>query len=332
MTDTALPPNAAAWVAAQLPLIELVVGHVVRSGHWPRRSDLQREVMQPGGLGITVATIVHSMPRPVGHESDERIVLTLHALRETSAGRRLVDAFFLVLRIAVERYRLGSEPLRRSDLTGLGLSAPEELALGEIVLREAPFTGSGNGTYEDDWSREVSEAVARYQAIASPDDYLASRAAELAQHPQLGWATPPPPAPDPPGQPQPQSWLRGSALGLGVLLALTGLVPFFLGSPAWTIGAVLGVSAGTTVAGREGFFGWPPRARQIVTVLSFALVGLAAGLLAEAGDSEPTARDLAPGAGRRKVRRGDTPGAAMGPLADRSRAERHVLRASPGGT
>lgn len=78
--------------------------------------------------------------------------------------------------------------LRSADLSDVGLSGTAERALGEILLREAPFLGSGTGTHDGDWEREVDEAIVRYWRAESVDEFLALRANELRQSPQLGWA------------------------------------------------------------------------------------------------------------------------------------------------
>ena len=56
-----------------------------------------------------------------------------------------------------------------------------------MVLREARFFGSGTGSVDDDWRREITDGIVRYWQVHSPDDYLQARAAELRAGSALGW-------------------------------------------------------------------------------------------------------------------------------------------------
>jgi hypothetical protein len=183
-----LPPHAQEWIKSHRRLLDVVAEHLCRDGEWPRRAALRRESLA-WDTPVALAPIFAAMPRLVGHvHSDERVVLTLFSLAETAAGGRLLNAFIHCLWIAVTRYRDEADPrMRHADLDGLPLAPPERSALAEILLREAPFLGSGHGTHNENWEREITEDVVRYCGDVTPGDYLRRRARELQSNSYFGW-------------------------------------------------------------------------------------------------------------------------------------------------
>jgi hypothetical protein len=184
-----LPSDAQEWIKNHRALLDAVAENLCRDGEWPRRTALQRESLARDEP-VALAPIFAAMPRLVGHvhSPDERVVLTLFGLAETAAGRRLLDAFVRCLRMAATRYRDEADPrMRGADLDELPLTAAERSALAEILLREAPFLGSGHGAHDEDWEREITEDVVRYWGDVTADDYLRRRARELRSNPYFGW-------------------------------------------------------------------------------------------------------------------------------------------------
>jgi len=96
------------------------------------------------------------------------------------------------VRLAAERYATeDSKPvITRQDATrGTSPDDPYVTALSEIVLREAPFLGSGTGGPGDEWEREVTEDVVRYWYDRDINAYLRTRVGELRMAPSPGWMT-----------------------------------------------------------------------------------------------------------------------------------------------
>lgn len=186
-----LPVEVLDWADEHHDLLELVVQRLLASGEWPLVGDLTRSLAREGRPS-PLSMLLHGMPKPLGFVESQprRIVLLLFGLRLTRSGQPLLDGFATVLRAAVERFQGDDEhPLiTSSDLSGYG--SPQEpyvRALSEILLREAPFLGSGSGDPGEDWSREVTEDVVRYWNVTSAEDYVRTRAHELFAATLPGW-------------------------------------------------------------------------------------------------------------------------------------------------
>jgi hypothetical protein len=186
-----LPVEVLDWADEHHDLLELVVQRLLASGEWPLVGDLTRSLAREGRPS-PLSMLLHGMPKPLGFVDSQprRIVLLLFGLRLTRSGQPLLDGFATVLRAAVERFQGDDEhPLiTSSDLPGHG--SPQQAyarALSEILLREAPFLGSGSGGPGEDWSREVTEDVVRYWNVTSAEDYVRIRAHELFAATLPGW-------------------------------------------------------------------------------------------------------------------------------------------------
>ncbi len=186
-----LPEQARAWAREHRELLELIVDELLQTGAWPSVKTLTRKLAranQPVALSALLAT----MPKPLGfvEHYPDRVVLLVFGLRMTHSGHKLLAGFHAVLRLAAERY--GSEeerPLitREDARRGTVSDGPYVSALSEILLREAPFLGSGTGSPEEHWMRQITDDVVRYWEAASTESYLRLRAEELRGSPQLGW-------------------------------------------------------------------------------------------------------------------------------------------------
>ena len=171
------------WADQYEELLELVADELIRTGQWPTASRLTRRLAREG-RAVPVMTIFGSMPRALGFVENHpgRIVLLLFGLRLTRAGHPVVAGFWEALEIAIGRYRGDDdEPaLTRADIAQTrALEDPYVRAVSEVVLREAPFLGSGGGGPDEDWTREITDDIVRYWDTTSPDDYLRLRAAEV---------------------------------------------------------------------------------------------------------------------------------------------------------
>lgn len=186
-----LPQDAGIWASENRDLLERIVDALVESGEWPSLKKLTRQLArehQP----VALDAVIGQMPKPLGFLDggpDRRIILTLFGLRATSSGHKLLAGFSAALRLAKERYTSeddGDPILTRADIEGFN-SKPVADAISEILLREAPFLGSGSGLASEGWNREVTADVVRYFDAADAESFLRIRATELSTQPQFGW-------------------------------------------------------------------------------------------------------------------------------------------------
>ncbi len=184
-----LPADVLQWAREHREILERVVEELLAAGEWPSPTVLTRKLVREDNP-VAVGSLMFSMPRQLGFTETypEKIFLLLNALRMTHTGHKLLAGYIAVLRLAVERYA-SDDPkptITRDDAArGTTPDDPYVAALGEILLREAPFLGSGTGGPTDPWDREVTEDVVRYWHDANVDAYLRRRAGELRPAHQL---------------------------------------------------------------------------------------------------------------------------------------------------
>lgn len=187
-----LPPEASAWLAEHRKVTDLIAAEAISAGEWPSVAQMTRALVRRGEP-VALRALLDRMPRALGYldHSSDRIVLGLFALRRSSAGAELVDRFIDVLRIAADRFEGPDEhpTLTACDVTRV-CSGPQNRIqlLKEIVLREAPFLGSGGASENGEWHREITDAIVRYWNVRTADGYLRIRAAELATSPLAGFS------------------------------------------------------------------------------------------------------------------------------------------------
>ena len=187
-----LPPYVREWAERHLELLELVAEDLVTAGSWPELSALAKR-LAGAGQPTPLRNIFWEMPKPLGwiDHNPERIVLSLHGLHLTRAARPLLDGYFAVLRLAVERFpKEGDEStIRRSDLDAL--VEPRLVGVLSMLLQsESPFLAGFQGGAQDEWTAPIDDRVVNYWDAFSIDDFLRVRAEELSSHPQLGWRIP----------------------------------------------------------------------------------------------------------------------------------------------
>jgi eukaryotic-like serine/threonine-protein kinase len=184
-----LPEAFRSWGAPRSALLDLIVGEFLTKGTWPSIKELTRRLAR-AGRPVALADEFWQMPRALGwvDPQTDQPMLLMFAIRMTEVGRPILAGFNEVLRLAVERYRGADDApiIRRSDLPQ-GPGGGFERALSDVLLREAPFLTAGSGQIDDDWTRDVTDAIVRYWDVQTPDDYLRIRADELRGNPQLGW-------------------------------------------------------------------------------------------------------------------------------------------------
>lgn len=199
-----LPEPVRAWAEEHHEVLELVASEFVRDGAWPTTTELTRRLAREG-RPLALESLLRDMPRPLGFVENHpgRIVLLLFGLAGTSSGRSLVDGFYAALQLSLELYRGPAEPptLTRAELARIPGDEPWLRALSEVVLREAPWLGSGAGGSGDDWYREITPLIVHYWEAQNAADYLQLRGAELGTAPQFGFPPSPAPTASEPAQP-----------------------------------------------------------------------------------------------------------------------------------
>lgn len=186
-----LPKDARVWAREHRELLEMIVEELLQTGAWPSVKALTRKLAR-GNQPVALSRVLGRMPKPLGFADHypDRVVLLVFGLRMTHAGHKLLAGLLATLRLAAERYAGEEEQpsITRDDAArGTVLEDPYVRALSEILLREAPFLGSGSGGPEEHWSREITDDIVRYWDARTAEDYLRVRAKELSGSPQLGW-------------------------------------------------------------------------------------------------------------------------------------------------
>lgn len=204
-----LPEPIRGWAHEHRDVLELITQELLKTGSWPSVKGLTRTLARRS-QPVPLRSLLTGMPKPLGfvEPGPDRVVLHLFGLRMTPAGQRPLAGFLVLLHLALERFQGADETpvISRADAAhATSADTTHVRALSEIVLREAPFVGSGTGSEDDDWTREVTDDVMRYAGVATIDDYLRIRADELRSLPHLGWAVTPAPRPAPTPT-QPSAW------------------------------------------------------------------------------------------------------------------------------
>jgi hypothetical protein len=197
-----LPDEVVAWARENRGLLEFLVEELLETGSWPALKDTTRKLAREG-RPVPLERVLADMPRPLGFLDtgpERRIVLLLYGLRMTQAGQGLLTDFFAALCVARERYAEegDSDPLLgRTDISQDAVRSEARVnALGEILIREAPFLGGGSGEGHEEWTREVTGNIVPYWGVADTEDYLRIRAEELQVVPQFGLNLSADPAPE----------------------------------------------------------------------------------------------------------------------------------------
>jgi hypothetical protein len=184
------PERAQHWIREHQDILDIVAGEFRNSGTWPAVSKLTRELAR-AGQPVPLAEVLFQMPRALGYVSHnpDQVVLFLPALQLTLPGQILIDGYVAILRLAYGRYTGDADRpmITRADVVAHGGDAAYEMALSEILRREAPFLGHNSDSSSEEWTLDVTDDIVRYREVQTPDDYLRIRGAELAGNPQTGW-------------------------------------------------------------------------------------------------------------------------------------------------
>ncbi len=115
--DTSKPPcfiNEVSheWALRNRPFLELVFESFDQEADWPALHGMQRRLIRAGER-TNVTQPAYELPRELGYREappDERVVLSVFALRYVDAAAAILDDFMRVFRLAVDRYRSTARP------------------------------------------------------------------------------------------------------------------------------------------------------------------------------------------------------------------------------
>lgn len=174
-----LPAATVQWADEHQRGLEHALDWLLGHGHWPSLAELSGSMAALPGVGEGDVSFASTIPRELGfiETGSNRLVLGTFGLCATSGGLALLGGFVGVLRVALARFdrEENNALIGREDIAiGLGpLSPPTTVtALGEVVLREATFLGSGPGGPAEDWMRPVTREILRYRDRGTVDAYL----------------------------------------------------------------------------------------------------------------------------------------------------------------
>jgi hypothetical protein len=184
-----LPIEVTDWAQRHREVLELVMGHFCEHGTWPETQSLTRTLAREG-RPLDVSSLLRSMPRALGFVEGfpERATLLLFAFRLTSIAQGILAGYIAALRLAVEKFSGEEDPptLYRSELQERFFTSTAFLdGLSEVLLREAPFLGSKQGTPGEQWNAEITADIVRYWDATTPDRYLELRAQEFRLTPTV---------------------------------------------------------------------------------------------------------------------------------------------------
>jgi hypothetical protein len=179
------------WALKNREFLRVVFEAFERDAEWPPMNALQRRLVR-GGARLNVSEAAYELPRALGYREappEERIVLSLFALRYVDEAMVLLTDFIRVLRLVADRYTSSEDELTlsREDLTmELGLSPVEARRLGSVLVRGIRFLGGGPSD-TDDWKQTIHEpGLVPFLDVHDIDEYLSVEAGFLRQSPIVG--------------------------------------------------------------------------------------------------------------------------------------------------
>jgi hypothetical protein len=225
-----LPPTTAEWVDDHREALDAIFDEFQQSGDWPDPVQLQRKLLADGKQ-IPVAILASEIPSLIGwrEHNPPRVVLSLFGVACCTRAGPLLDAYYRVMRLAIQRHRRPELPnrLERSEaVSALALSEAEADRLSRVILRDAPFLSGGSADLKI-WSLGIHERIVEYEHAADASELLQIIAAERGISPR--------PSPTPPSSTGPRftpgrlwALLRGSAPPRDLITAVTAAVGLVL--------------------------------------------------------------------------------------------------------
>ena len=173
--------NADAWAVENRRLLTACFEEFSATGKWPRIEALEHR-FEVAGEDIEVGVLAWQMPRPLGFAEMGRIILLCRALLVVEDAKPLLAAWFDAVQYA---YRSWLEDpkgeLNSHEIVAL-LGGDEQKArlVGKLLLRESWMFGSGQGSEDEYWTREIVSAVKIARNAPNAAGLIDARAGQLA--------------------------------------------------------------------------------------------------------------------------------------------------------
>ncbi|MGN6588639.1 MAG: hypothetical protein ACTHKT_14395 [Solirubrobacterales bacterium] len=215
--------NADAWAAENRGLLTACFEEFSATGEWPRIEALEHH-FEVAGENIEVGYLAWQMPRPLGFVEMGCIVLLCRALLVVDEARPLLDAWFEAVKYAYRGWlkdpkgRLNSHEI----VNLLGGDEQKARLLSKLLFREGWMFGSGQGSEDEYWTREIISAVKIVRDAPDAAGLIEARASQVAaqvpssvpaleEEEQIAWPCPVPPAEAPvePNEERPGRLRRG---------------------------------------------------------------------------------------------------------------------------
>lgn len=168
--------QARAWASAHRPLLSLVFGEFDRTGSWPKRDELKRELAR-SSRDFRILDAVDTMPQLVGwvDRSSGEMVLKPLALSVVATAQPLLDQFIGALKLAVASY-LGADPSPKLSgdrvQAALRIDDPSLWKLGKILVNEHLWLGSTTDPSGAFVEALVSDRVLEFADVSDSTGYL----------------------------------------------------------------------------------------------------------------------------------------------------------------
>jgi hypothetical protein len=194
------------WLEANGQILCLAFAHFESDREWPTIERIQHD-LELADSPIDAAQQVRKMPRDLGFDDQQRLVLTVRGLSHVPAAKGLLEDWAAALRHAYQLWRADPQAeLTKEDLARLfGGNAQRVDLVANLLFREGWAFGSGRGGVDDAWRLEVRSEIRAARDGRGPAEILGAR--QQAVNPTV---EPEPTVSQPePAEPGP-SWLRRS--------------------------------------------------------------------------------------------------------------------------
>lgn len=187
--ETSSTEHERQWVESNRAVIDEALLWFMRSGEWPKVSELQR-LFATRYQDLDVQAVADSKPKVPGETRavyQESLTLAIRHLRYLPTAQPMIQICLTAARVAGRRYRTPDAELTISS------QEPEIAAMaggdgrllsraGSVLVAEQANPVSRAGTSEDGWIASINDRFVReYENVLSADDYVAIQNRLLAQ-------------------------------------------------------------------------------------------------------------------------------------------------------
>lgn len=196
------------WAQTHKTSLALVFRAFNEAGEWPDVETLQRDLLRRGS-DQDLVTELAGMPPAIGIvQPDGEVSLSARGLRAVDEAGPVLDCFVAIIALAGERYQGPDEKpkITNEDLLKMGMDSRLSKRVSALIFRESWPFGSGSGTADGSWERDITLEIRHLINAETIDDYLATQAQlRFGPPPAPGASSPETPAPPPPRDiPEPQ--------------------------------------------------------------------------------------------------------------------------------